>query len=113
MAWGGLRLREERGPHYAPGRLGPPPEGARSRTDELARLSLAVLGGLGLALSLGPAAVPEVLALSLVPTLLRPRLAPYALALCAGALLTALSLHHSLERRLSAAAYEEGEAMLA
>ena len=113
MAWGGLRLREERGPHYAPGRLGPPPEGARSRTDELARLSLAVLGGLGLALSLGPAAVPEVLALSLVPTLLRPRLAPYALALCAGALLTALSLHHSLERRLSAAAYVEGEAMLA
>ena len=113
MAWGGLRLREERGPHYAPGRLGPPPEEARSRTDELARLSLAVLGGLGLALSLGPAAVPEVLALSLVPTLLRPRLAPYALALCAGALLTALSLHHSLERRLTAAAYEEGEAMLA
>ena len=113
MAWGGLRLREERGAHYAPGRLEPPPGEAWARTDGLAWPTLAVLGGLGLALSLGPAAVPEVLALSLVPTLLRPRLAPYALALCAGALLTALSLHHSLERRLSAAAYEEGEAMLA
>ena len=57
--------------------------------------------------------VPGALALSLVPTLLRPRLAPYAVAFCAGALLTALSLHHSMERRLTAAAYEEGEAILA
>ncbi len=113
MAWGGLRLREERGAHYAPGRFEPPPEEASARTDELARLTLAVLGGLGLALSLGPAAVPEALALSLVPTVLRPRLAPYAAAFCAGALLTALSLHHNLEQRLTAAAYEEGEAILA
>jgi competence protein ComEC len=113
VAWGGLRLREERGAHYAPGRLEPPPEEAWARTDGLAWPTLAVLGGLGLALSLGPATVPEALALSLVPALLRPRLAPYALALCAGALLTALSLHHSLERRLSAPSYEEGEAIVA
>ena len=113
MAWGGLRLREARGPHYAPGRFVPPPAAAWARTDGLSRLTLAVLGGLGLALGLGPAAVPEALALSIVPTLLRPRLAPYALALCAGALLTALSLHQSLERRLTAAPYEEGKAILA
>ncbi|MBL6717128.1 MAG: ComEC/Rec2 family competence protein [Pseudomonadales bacterium] len=113
MAWGGRRLRRAKGAHYAPGRLGSPPEEPWGRTDGLAKLTLAVLGGLGLALSLGPAAMPGVLALSLLPALLRPRLAPYALALSAGALLTALSLHHSLERRLTAAAYEEGEAILA
>ena len=113
MAWGGLRLREGDRAHYALGGLEPPPEEASAWTDGLARLSLAVLGGLGLALSLGPAAVPEALALSLVPGLLRPRRAPYAAAFCAGALLTALSLHHSLEQRLTAAAYEEGEAILA
>ncbi|MEE3108585.1 MAG: hypothetical protein VX323_00930, partial [Pseudomonadota bacterium] len=73
MAWGSLRLREERGAHYAPGRLEPPPEEAWARTDRLAWLTLAVLGGLGLALSLGPAAVPEALALSLVPALVLPR----------------------------------------
>ena len=112
MAWGGLRLRGEREAHYAPGRLEPPPEEAWARTDGLAWHTLAVLGGVGLALSLGPATVPKALALSLVPALLRPRLAPYAVALCAGALLTALSLHHSLERRLKAPSYEEGEAVV-
>lgn len=113
MAWGGLRLWEGDRPHYALGGLGPPPEGNGSRVDWPGRLSLAVLAGLALALSLGPAEVPEALALGLVPALLRPRLAPYAVAFYAGALLTALSLHHSLERRLGAAAYQEGEAMLA
>ena len=113
MAWGGLRLREEGGAHYAPGRLEPPPEEAWARTDRLAWLTLAVLGGLGLALSLGPAAVPEALALSFVPALVLPRVAPHVIAFCLGALVTGLSLHQNLERRLTAAAYEEGEAILA
>ena len=91
----------------------PPPEEAWARTDRLAWLTLAVLGGLGLALSLGPAAVPGAIALSLLPALVLPRVAPHVLAFCLGALVTGLSLHQNLERRLTAAAYEEGEAILA
>ena len=84
-------------------RLGPGPIGSPG--------SLAVLGA-GPGPEPGARCVPGAIP-SAPSRAVLPRVAPHVLAFCLGALVTGLSLHQNLERRLTAAAYEEGEAILA